>query len=85
MIDKLKIKNLKSINKLEMYLRNFNIFTGTNSSGKSTTIQALLLIAQNLENGYGLNGPLVTIGEFREVKNYNVNDEKILISVYDSS
>ena len=37
MIDKLEIKNLKSINKLEMYLRNFNIFTGTNSSGKSST------------------------------------------------
>lgn len=83
MIKKIWIKNLKSINEVEINAKDFNIFTGTNSSGKSTTIQALLLASQNLENRYGLNGPLAAIGEFREVRNYATGADEINIAIED--
>lgn len=87
MIKRIQIKNLKSINEIEISPRAFNIFTGTNSSGKSTSIQALLLASQNLENKYGLNGPLAAIGEFREVRNYftGVNEIDITIEAGEGS
>lgn len=81
MINRIQIKNLKSISEIEINPRAFNIFTGTNSSGKSTSIQALLLASQNLENKYGLNGPLAAIGEFREVRNYTTGADEIYISI----
>lgn len=81
MIDKFSITNLKSINEMVIFPSRFNIFTGTNSSGKSTTIQALLLASQNLENQYGLNGPLVAVGDFRDAKNYNIIADKISVSL----
>lgn len=83
MIKKIQIKNLKSIKEIEINPKAFNVFTGTNSSGKSTTIQALLLASQNLENKYGLNGPLAAIGEFREVRNYITGADKIDIAIVD--
>lgn len=81
MINKISISNLKSINELTISPKLFNMFTGTNSSGKSTTIQALLLAAQNLESPFGLNGPLTSIGEYRDAKNYNVKKETIEINL----
>lgn len=79
MIKEICIENYKSINRLELFPRAFNLLTGTNSSGKSSAIQSLLLLTQNLENPYGLNGPLTTIGEFREVKNFNIKEKKISV------
>ena len=70
MINKIYIEGYKSIHKLEIELKRFNLFAGTNSSGKSSCIQALLLLVQNLENRYGLNGPYVSVGDYREIKNF---------------
>lgn len=56
MISKINISALKSINNLEIECKNLNIFAGTNSSGKSSTLQGILLISQNLEYVCGLNG-----------------------------
>lgn len=83
MLSNLEILGLKSINELRFEIKNFNLFAGTNSSGKSTVIQALLLLSQNLDGLYGLNGPLVSIGEYRDIKNYNVNLESIEIKARD--
>lgn len=83
MIEKLVISNLKSISEMQLTAKKLNILSGTNSSGKSTAIQSLLLLSQNLENAYGLNGPLVSIGDFREVKNYNVSSPVIEIQISD--
>lgn len=45
------------------------ILTGVNSSGKSSVIQSLLLMAQSLHNGSNvvLNGPLVRLGEAQDL------------------
>lgn len=83
MVTKIIIESLKSIHQLEMKCGKLNLLAGTNSSGKSTTLQGLLLIAQNIEADYGLNGPLVSIGKYREARNYNTASDKIEIAVKD--
>lgn len=69
MVEKLRIHALKSIRDLDVNCSDFTILTGTNSSGKSTIIQALLLFAQNAYGAPRLNfnGPLVQLGSFAEV------------------
>lgn len=86
MISSIKISALKSIDDLEVNCSKLNIITGTNSSGKSTFIQGLLLFAQThsmlMKNSFnGLNGQFVSLGEYRENKNYNVSSNSIDISV----
>jgi len=46
-IDKVKIKNFKSLRDIDMSLSNLTLITGVNSSGKSSFIQTLLLLKQN--------------------------------------
>ncbi len=47
-IKKLKIVNFKSLKNTEILLENLNLITGVNSVGKSSLIQSLLLLKQNL-------------------------------------
>ena len=80
MIDKLKMVCLKSIDILEMECNNLNIIVGTNSSGKSTILQGILLISQNINRKQGLNGEMVSLGEFRDIKNFNKDNTDITIT-----
>ena len=48
-IEKVQIKNFKSLRDIEIVLRGFTLITGVNSSGKSTFIQSLLLLKENRE------------------------------------
>lgn len=81
MIDILKVSNLKSIDNITLQCSKYNLLIGTNSSGKSTIVQALLILSQNMDFMYGINGPLTSLGEFREVKNFNTKGKEISISV----
>ncbi len=87
MINGIEILALKSIDKLTVTCKNLNIITGTNSSGKSTFLQAILLYVQSYEKEYwhtkgnGLNGKFVSIGEFRENKNINSTSKEIVINM----
>lgn len=83
MITDLFIRNFKSIDRLEFSCKNLNIITGVNSSGKSTFIQALMLLAQNSYGNIGLNGSLVSIGDFIDAKNYNSGEREIEIVLCD--
>lgn len=79
MIDKLKIHALKSIKDLTFDCKKLNILVGTNSSGKSTILQSLLIVGQNTSeyDKHGLNGPLVSLGNFAEVhSSFVAEDEK---------
>lgn len=73
MIKKVHIQALKSIKDLTVKCKKLNLIVGTNSSGKSTFLQGLLLEAQNSAEQWGLNGPLVELGEFNEAHNYFAN------------
>lgn len=47
MIQQLYIKNFKSLKEIDLELRNLNLLTGLNGSGKSSLIQSLLLLRQS--------------------------------------
>ncbi len=80
MINKICVSALKSINDIKIDCSDLNLFVGTNSSGKSTFLQALLLFAQKR-----LNGKYISVGEFREVRNYNMPNNKIRIELYENN
>ena len=81
MIKRVYIKGLKSIKEMSVDCSKLNLLVGTNSSGKSTFLQSLLLALQNSIDKVGLNGKWVSIGEFREVRNHYTPREPIEINV----
>ena len=67
MITKLRLLNFKSHKDTEIKLRNLTLLTGINGCGKTSILQALLLLRQSfkknrLMQGLDLNNPLVAIG-----------------------
>lgn len=82
MITKVRIRALKSIKDLTIECSRLNLIVGTNSAGKSTFLQALLLDAQNGIDESGLNGPLISLGEYREAHNYSMQDSNIKIWIW---
>jgi len=59
-INKVEIKNFKSLKDVAIELSGLNLITGVNSSGKSSFIQTLLLLKQNEDKFYSLRGSKVT-------------------------
>lgn len=85
MIAKWKIFNFKSIREeTELNLGPLTIFAGANSSGKSTFIQSVLLVAQTLAHKIGsrsvvLNGALTSLGQFDDLKSNDGASDQITI------
>jgi predicted ATPase len=81
MLDKLTIRNFKCFEKLTLEMSGLNVLSGINSMGKSTIIQALLLLRQtfergSLDKGLHLNGSYVNIGTGRDLLcRYGEDDE----------
>jgi predicted ATPase len=72
MLSKMRLQNFKCFEDEEINLTPFNLLTGLNGMGKSTVIQAFLLLRQNydlklLENGIALNGELIQIGNSKDL------------------
>lgn len=94
MIKEWQISNFKSISKeTSLKFSPLTIFAGANSSGKSTIIQSILLIAQTLSNKVVsrpvvLNGYLSTLGQFNDIKSKSIENNHNEISIkctYESS
>lgn len=70
MINKITIKNFKSIKDKSFPLRNLNVLLGLNGQGKSSFIQVLLMLRQssdNLKKGFlNINGELIKIGKAKD-------------------
>lgn len=85
MITKWKVFNFKSIcDETELELAPLTIFAGANSSGKSTFLQTILLIAQTLAHKVGsrsvvLNGTLTSLGQFDDLKSNGSASDQITI------
>lgn len=81
MITEVDIKNYKIHKDTWLDLSRLNVFTGMNSSGKSSVIQSLLLLRQNYINGdlsagLELNGDLCNIGMIDDaICQYSETDE----------
>lgn len=78
MIKELYIENFKSHLNTHLELSNLNLFTGANGVGKSSIIQALLLLRQSeqkgvLHKGIDLNKPLCEIGTVQDAFNESSN------------
>ena len=85
MITKWKVFNFKSIREeTELSLGPLTIFAGANSSGKSTFIQSILLVAQTLAHKVSsrsvvLNGALTSLGQFDDLKSSDCESDQIVI------
>lgn len=71
MIHSITINNFKIHKHLHLDLGNLTVLTGVNSSGKSSVIQALLLLRQSylqntMKEGLVLNGELMSVGLGRD-------------------
>lgn len=73
MISSLALRNFKSIhNDSPLELKNLSIICGSNSSGKSSILQAILMLSQTFSSRYlkksvSLNGKLVRLGSFTDI------------------
>jgi len=85
MIKTLEVQNYKSFaNKTKIDLTNLNIVTGVNSSGKSSILEAILLMAQRNERDI-LNGSLISVGSFQSIRNNQTTDKHISIEIVTKS
>ena len=85
MITKWKLFNFKSVrDETDLELAPLTIFAGSNSSGKSTVLQSMLLIAQTLSSRATtrpivLNGELVHLGQFDDIRSFAGEADQISI------
>ena len=85
MIDSLSLRNFKCFEDISLSFGSVNILTGLNGMGKSSVIQALLLLKQSFENSVAnvlrLNGPYVNLGWGSDVLYEKASSEVIDICV----
>ena len=86
MIRALTLQNFKCFEALRLNLAPLTLLTGFNASGKSTSLQTLLLLSQSLRGQHGaselrLNGPLVSLGTPSDVINSSGGDNKLALGV----
>lgn len=78
MITRLTIENFKAFEYAELNLTELNLLTGVNGVGKSSVIQALLLLRQSRHmDGLSLNGDLIAIGLGRDALHAQATHDKI--------
>jgi len=86
MITKWTLYNFKSIrDETPLDLGPLTIFAGTNSSGKSTVLQSMLLISQTLSSrvrsrSVVLNGHLAKLGQFDDLRTFKSDADQIFVS-----
>ena len=87
-IHKISLKHFKCFKEKEFNLKNLNVLTGINSSGKSTLIQSLLILRQSfdarmIESGLLLNSTLIDLGTIQDVRYDGIieNDPNIQINI----
>lgn len=85
MLEDLFLSNFKSIDmSAPIALKNCSILCGSNSSGKSSLIQAILMLCQTFARRHQhdsvvLNGHMVRLGSFHDIKKHLSDSENITI------
>jgi len=88
MIAKLLLKNFKPFFQQSLDFRDLTILSGINSSGKSSVMQALLLLRQSYQQnllpdvGLALNGDLVSIGMAQDALCESSTEEVISFEIF---
>jgi predicted ATPase len=75
-LSQIRLHNFKSVADAVVDLKPLTVVVGKNSSGKSTLLQSVLVLAQAVKNNsnsrqFPLNGEFVRLGTFSEVKNFS--------------
>ncbi len=75
MLESLHIDGFKCFSEVTIDLKPMTILAGTNSSGKSSVIQAFLLLCNNAAKNSSspLNGMWLRLGTFDECRNHRIN------------
>ena len=82
MIKCISLKNVKCFENQSIALTNLNILSGLNGAGKSTIIQSILMVAQSkLSDDLNLNGDLIELGNYNDLRYQNANDDSLQISI----
>ncbi len=84
MLKKLTVNNYKCLADCSLELKPLNLFAGPNSSGKSTVLQALLTVSDNVmkkEGKHGLKNRRTEASSFNDVRNFVTNAKSYEISV----
>ncbi|GGU34218.1 AAA family ATPase [Nocardioides albus] len=76
------VENFKAMEHATLPLHRLVTLTGANSSGKSSLIQSLLLLAQSTDDEIILNGPLVRLGDAADVIRSGCDDLSIGYSAW---
>ncbi|MGL1934236.1 MAG: DUF3696 domain-containing protein [Fibrobacterales bacterium] len=83
MLNFIRIQRFKALNDASFPLASLNLFSGLNGMGKSSVIQALLLLRQSEENhtllnkGLLLKGDYVSVGTGQDILSENAEKETI--------
>lgn len=88
MIREISVKNFKCFEQISVDFKELNLFTGVNGMGKSTIIQAILLLRQTYEkynssdwNRIILNGHYINLGTTKDIAYWYRKEDDIQISV----
>ena len=88
MLNQIKLKNFKCFkNETTFPVRQINLLTAVNGSGKSTFLQSLLLMWQSIQYDHLttqilLNGIYVNLGRFDDIKNSGVSKSESIVFEY---
>jgi len=91
MIKQVKLRNFKSLKDVTLNLKNLNVITGINGVGKSSLIQAILLLRQAYQShqtnhGISLDGPYTgNLGCIKDIENSQSESGEIEISINETS
>jgi len=89
MIQAIELKNFKCFEDEAFDLKTLNMLTGLNGMGKSTLIQALLLLRQHFDMGnyedISLNGDLVRLGNSKDLRHQYLTISEVVISLIDDA
>lgn len=85
-LTRISLKNFKCFKSISVELSHLNVMTGVNSMGKSSVVQALLLLRQSQEkdqlfDGINLNGRYVQIGYGKDLMNRNSSEDYVSIVI----
>jgi len=89
MINNLKVKNFKCFKEQPFTLAPLTIFCGANSAGKSTAIQAILSVVQNIDNiekgSMNTYGRLFNFGKVADLFSHSADNSDFEIKIDDIS
>lgn len=85
MLTQINIQGFKSLGSINLSLAPLTILTGTNSSGKSSVIQALMLLIKHsgASNQYSMEEMLRYLSDFSSIRNKKENSKFISLKVVD--